>query len=80
MHAAAMLAGTFFKCKSSKEQQTVFSKTLFFRVVCSQRETKGQQLKGKVVSEFFTLFHTLQKGSEFFPPGLSPSKQRVLAQ
>ena len=41
-----------------------------------------QQLKGTIVSEFFTPFHTLFHicFSEFFPPGLSPSKQRVLAQ
>ena len=42
----------------------------------NQRKTKGQQLKRKIVSEFFTF-------SQFFiifPPGLSPSKQRVLAQ
>ena len=33
----------------------------------NQRKTKGQQLKGKIVSEFshfFTIFHTF---SEFFP-------------
>ena len=28
---------------------------------------KGQQLKGKLVSEFFTLFHTFHTFSEFFP-------------
>ena len=33
----------------------------------SQFKIKGQQLKSKIVSHFFTLF----------PPGLSPSKQRV---
>ena len=33
----------------------------------NQRRIKGQQLKGKIISEIFTLFQ----------PGLSPSKQRV---
>ena len=32
------------------------------------------KLKGKIASEFFTLFHT------FFPQDFSPSKQRALAQ
>ena len=39
----------------------------------NQGKTKGQQLKGKIVSEFFTPFHT-------FPSGPSPSKQRALAR
>ena len=39
----------------------------------TQRETKGQQLKGKIVSEFSHFFI-------LFPQGLSPSKQRILAQ
>ena len=46
----------------------------------SQRKTKGQQLKGKIVSEFFTLFHNFSHFFIIFPPGLSPSKQRALAQ
>ena len=46
----------------------------------NQRKTKGQQLKGKIVSEFFTLFRTFSHFFRIFPPGLSPSKQRVLAQ
>ena len=46
----------------------------------NQRKTKGQQLKGKIVSEFFTLFHNFSHFFRIFPPGLSPSKQRVLAQ
>ena len=37
-----------------------------------QRKNKEQQLKGNIVSEFFTFFHTF---SEFFS-----AKQRVLAQ
>ena len=44
-----------------------------------QRKTKGQQLKGKIVSELFTLFHNFSHFFILFPPGLSPSKQRVLA-
>ena len=39
-------------------------------------KTKGQQLKGKIVSEFFTLFQIFHT---FFPRTL-PSKQRVSAQ
>ena len=46
----------------------------------NQRKTKGQQLKGKIVSEFFTLFHNFSHFFIIFLPGLSPSKQRVLAQ
>ena len=52
----------------------------------NQRKTKGQPLKGKSVSEFFTLFHKFSHFSQIFTlfhnfsPGLSPSKQRVLAQ
>ena len=45
-----------------------------------QRKTKGQQLKGKIVSEFFTLFHKFSHIFRIFPPGLSPSEQRALAQ
>ena len=45
----------------------------------NQRKTKGQQLKGKIVSEFFTLFHNFWHFFIIFPR-LSPSKQRVLAQ
>ena len=45
-----------------------------------QRKTKGQQLKGKIVSECFTLFHQISHLFIIFPPWLSPSKQRVLAQ
>ena len=57
----------------------------FFGLVCRghsliQGKTKGQQLKGKIVSEFFTLFHNFSHFFIIFPPGLSPSKQRVLAQ
>ena len=44
-----------------------------------QGKTKGQQLKGKIVSEFFTIFRTFSHFFRTFPPGLSPSKQRVLA-
>ena len=43
-------------------------------------KTEGQQLKGKIVSEFFTIFSTFSHFFIIFPPGLSPSKQRVLAQ
>ena len=39
---------------------------------CSQRKTKGQQLKGKIVSEFFTLFHTFSHFFRIFLPRLSP--------
>ena len=39
-------------------------------------KTKGQQLKGKIVSEMFTLFRTFFILFQTF----SPSKQRVLAQ
>ena len=46
----------------------------------SQGKTKGQQLKGKIVSYFFALFGTFWHFFRIFPPGLSPSKQRVLAQ
>ena len=46
----------------------------------TQRKTKGQQLKGKIVSEFFTLFRTCWHFFIIFPPGLSTSKQRALAQ
>ena len=46
----------------------------------SQRKTKGQQLKGKIVSEYFTLLSQFFTLFHHFPPGLSPSKQRVLAQ
>ena len=45
-----------------------------------QRKTKGQQLKGKVVSAFVTLFSPFFTLFIIFPPGLSPSKERVLAQ
>ena len=51
----------------------------FFRN-SGKKKTKGQQLKGKIVSEFshfFVLFHALFTP---FPPGFSPSKQRALAQ
>ena len=37
------------------------------------RPYKGQQLKGKIVSEFSHIFR-------IFPPGLSPSNQGALAQ
>ena len=36
-----------------------------------QGKTKGQQLKGKIVSEF-TLFRTFSHFFRIFPPGLSP--------
>ena len=42
-----------------------------------QGKTKGQQLKGKIVLEFFTLFRICSHFFRIFPPGLSPSKQRV---
>ena len=45
-----------------------------------QGKTKGQQLKRKIVSYFFTLFRAFWHFLIIFPPGLSPSKQRVLAQ
>ena len=45
-----------------------------------QRKIKGQQLKGKIVSEFLTLFHTFFTIFQNFPPGLSSSKRRALAQ
>ena len=45
-----------------------------------QGKTKGQQLKGKIVSEVFALFRTFSHFFRIFPPGLSPSKQKVLAQ
>ena len=35
-----------------------------------QRKTKGQQLKGKIVSEVFTLFHNFSHFFINFPPGL----------
>ena len=39
-----------------------------------QRKTKGQQLKGKIVSalfsHFWTLFHTSSEFFRIFPPGL----------
>ena len=35
----------------------------------SQRKTKGQELKGKIVSELFRNFHT-SHFSEFFPQDL----------
>ena len=46
----------------------------------NQRKIKGQQLKGKIVSEFFTLSRNFHFFSRIFPPGLFPSKQRVLAE
>ena len=46
----------------------------------NQRKTKGQQLKGKIVSEIFTLFHNFSHFFIIFPPGLSTIKQRVSAQ
>ena len=55
-------------------------KILVSKAAQFQRKTKGQQLKGKIVSEFFTLFHNFWHFFIIFPPGLSPSKQRVLAQ
>ena len=66
-------------------------KPLFLKTTLFQRKIQGQQLKGKIVSEFFTLFHTFftlfhtffHTFSHFFrilAPGLSPSKQRVLGQ
>ena len=42
-----------------------------------QRKAKGQQLKGKIVSEFFILCHKFSHFDIIFPPGHSPSKQRV---
>ena len=51
----------------------------FFRSGEYQRQIKGQQLKGKIVSEIFTLFHKFHAFYNFCP-GLSPSKQRVSAQ
>ena len=45
-----------------------------------QRKTKGQQLKGKIVSEFFTLSAIFHFFFHNFTTGLSPSKQKVLAQ
>ena len=45
-----------------------------------QRITKGQQLKGKIVSEFFTFSQFFALFQKMFSPGLSPSKQRALAQ
>ena len=45
-----------------------------------QGKTKGQQLKGKIVSNVLHTFRTFSHFFRIFPPGLSPSKQRVLAQ
>ena len=42
-----------------------------------REKTKGLQLKGKIVSHFFALFSHFFR---IFPPGLFPSKQRVLTQ
>ena len=46
----------------------------------SEKKTKGQQLKGKIVSELFTPLHSFAHFFRIFSPGLSPSKQRALAQ
>ena len=45
----------------------------------AQRKTKGQQLKGKIVSEFFALFHNFSHIFIILSPGLSPSKQRIFS-
>ena len=41
-----------------------------------QRKSQGQQLKGKIVSEMFTLFHNLSHIFRIFPSGLSPQKNK----
>ena len=46
----------------------------------ASEKNERQQLKGKSVSEIFTRFHKLSHCFITFPPGPSPSKQRVLAQ
>ena len=46
-----------------------------------QRKTKGQQLKGKIVSEFFTFFHELFRTfSEFFPQDFPLQKKGFSAR
>ena len=50
------------------------------KLLIKSEKIEGQQLKGKIVSEFFTLFQTFSHFFRIFPPGLSPSKYRVLAQ
>ena len=45
-----------------------------------ESKTKGQQLKGKIVSEIFTHFHNFSHFFIVFPQGLSLAKQRALAQ
>ena len=51
-------------------------KVLFFRLCSFQRNIKGQQLKGKIVSEFFTLFHTFFTLFQNFPPRTFPFKTK----
>ena len=43
------------------------------------RKTKGQQLQGKIVSEFSHFFTLFQSFAEFFPQDF-PLQKRVLAQ
>ena len=42
----------------------------------SQGKTKGQQLKGKIVSDFFTLFSHFFTLFQNFPPRTFPSKAK----
>ena len=41
-----------------------------------QRKSKGQQLKGKIVSEFFTLFHTFSHFFQIFSPRAFPRQNK----
>ena len=55
---------TLIKSRKSEKSGTFSSPHMFCPPPYCQRKIKGQQLKGKIVSEFFTLLHTF---SEFSP-------------
>ena len=56
--------------------QNTVSKTTTKRQLCFREKAKGKRLNPKSFQNFHTFSHFFRD----FPPGLSPSKQRVLAQ
>ena len=61
---------------SSKLQRVFTSGDGCWLPMKSQWKTKGQQLKGTIVSEFSHIVALFSHFFRIFPPGLSPSKQR----
>ena len=62
-------AGDHFHCAVEPSPGHIRCRTIDLQTF--RKKTKGQQLKGKIVSEFFTFFTLFGTFSEFFPPGLS---------